>query len=143
MNKLIAVGRLGNDAEQRFLDSGTAILSFSVAVDVGFGDKKMTQWYRCALFGKRAEGSLKDYLTKGQQVVIEGSPKLNEYTTKDGDSKASIEVNLDDVTLVGGRPDESTQATAPVQQPVHVQQSIDVTEDVPFANPYVGKYYAV
>ena len=134
MNKLIAVGRVGADAEQKFLQSGTALLTFPVAVDIGYGDKKSTQWYRCTIFGKRAEGRLIEFLKKGTQVVIDGEPKLNEYETSDGDKRASIEVNISDVTLVGGgKPD--TEASAPVQQPVQQQapaQSFTPDEDVPF-----------
>jgi single-strand DNA-binding protein len=132
MNKLIAVGRIGRDAETRYTQSGTAVASFPVAVDVGYGDNKTTQWYNCALFGKRAEGGLIQYLTKGAQVVIEGSPKLNQYTTKDGEAKANIEVNIDDVTLVGGRadPQQMQQHAAQQAAPAPVDNGFD--QDVPF-----------
>lgn len=132
MNKLTAVGRVGADAEQRYLESGTALMTFPVAVDIGYGEKKSTQWYRCTIFGKRAEGKLVDYIKKGQQVVIEGEPKLNEYTTKDGDTKANIEVNVSDVVLVGSHPDqvEEKPVTQPAPAPAPQAQSFD--DDVPF-----------
>ena len=38
------------------------------------------------MFGKRAEGKLKDYMLKGQQVVVEGEISLNQYQKKDGNS---------------------------------------------------------
>ena len=133
MNKLIAVGRIGRDAETRYTQSGTAVASFPVAVDVGYGDNKTTQWYNCALFGKRAEGGLIQYLTKGAQVAIEGSPKLNQYTTKEGEVKANIEVNIDDVTLVGGRaePQQMQQQAAQQAAPAPVAGN-DFDQDVPF-----------
>jgi single-strand DNA-binding protein len=65
-------GTIGRDAEVRYAPSGMAILNITVANNIGFGDKQQTLWIRVALFGKRAEGSLKDYLKKGQQVFVSG-----------------------------------------------------------------------
>ncbi len=59
-------------------------MSFSVANNTGFGDNQKTHYFECSLFGKRAEGGLKDYMVKGQQVVVEGEISLNQYEKKDG-----------------------------------------------------------
>ena len=53
------IGTVGRDAEVRYLPSGQAVLNVTVANNVGFGDKQQTLWVRVALWGKRAEGSLK------------------------------------------------------------------------------------
>ena len=125
MNKLVAVGRIGRDAEVRHTGSGTALASFPVAVDIGYGEKSDAQWYNCVIFGKRAEGGLIQYLTKGAQVVIDGSPKLNQYTKQDGTHGANIEVVINDITLVGGR-SEPQQASSPQPAPANFDS------DVPF-----------
>lgn len=102
-NVISLVGTLGRDAELKILASGQSILSFNVANNTGFGDKKKTTWYRVSLFGKRAEGSLKNYLLKGQQVFISGELSVNEYKSKEGQDKFSLEVMANIVDLVGGK----------------------------------------
>ena len=135
MNNLTVSGRLGADAEQRFLQNGTALLSFPLAVDTGFGDNKTTQWFRCAIFGKRAEGGLGEYLVKGKQVVLSGEVKLNQYQNAQGEAKAAMEVSVAHLDLVGGSAEPQQHAPqpapAPVQQPVQ-QQAPAFDPDVPF-----------
>jgi single-strand DNA-binding protein len=72
-------GTVGRDAEVRYTPSGLAVLSVTVANNIGFGDKQQTLWIRVALFGKRAEGGLQNYLKKGQQVFVSGELTQNEY----------------------------------------------------------------
>ena len=110
MNKLIISGRLTRDAEVRFIPSGTPVMSFSVANNTGFGEKQKTHFFDCSMFGKRAEGKLKDYMLKGQQVVVEGEISLNQYQKKDGTGGASLNVFVNNVELMvsnqrgGGQP---------------------------------------
>jgi single-strand DNA-binding protein len=106
-NCLSFVGTLGRDAELKHLPSGSAILSFNVANNTGYGDNKKTTWYRVSIFGKRAEGSLKNYLLKGQQVFISGEMSVNEYKSKEGSDKFSLEVMANIVDLVGGKKDST------------------------------------
>ncbi len=106
MNIYTFTGRLARDCEQRFTQSGMAICSFTVAVDAGYGDKKTTNWIRCNLFGKRAEGGLPQYLVKGAQVAVSGELKVNEYEDKEGNKRTSIDVNVDKLDLVGGASSE-------------------------------------
>ncbi|MDQ6994163.1 MAG: single-stranded DNA-binding protein, partial [Mariprofundaceae bacterium] len=105
MNIYSFTGRLGRDSETRFTPAGMAICSFTTAVDFGFGDKKGTNWIRCSLFGKRAEGQLPKYLVKGTQVAISGELRVREYDDKDGVKRTSVEVNVDKLDLIGGRSD--------------------------------------
>jgi len=103
MNIYNFTGRLARDSETRFTPGGMAICSFTVAVDYGFGESKGTNWLRCSLFGKRAEGSLPQYLVKGTQVAISGELRIREYDDKDGIKRTSVEVSADKLDLVGGR----------------------------------------
>ena len=104
-------GTIGRDAEVRYAPSGMAILNVTVANNIGFGDKQQTLWIRVALFGKRAEGSLKDYLKKGQQFFVYGEISQNEYRANDGTTKTSLELNANIIDLVGKR-----NESAPSQQ---------------------------
>ncbi len=101
MNKLIISGRLTRDAEVRFIPSGTPVMSFSVANNTGFGEKQKTHFFDCSMFGKRAEGKLKDYMLKGQQVVVEGEISLNQYHKKDGTGGAILNEFVNNVELMG------------------------------------------
>lgn len=104
-NKIHITGRLGQDSETRFMPNGDPVLSFSVADDIGFGDKKTTQWWRCSMFGKRGE-TLAQYLKKGQQVVVHGDCTMREWATNEGEKKHSLECRVSDVDLVGGKREE-------------------------------------
>ena len=54
MNKITATGRIAADAEVRFTPSGDPVASFRIASDVGFGDKKTTNWFSCQVWGALA-----------------------------------------------------------------------------------------
>ena len=109
-NVLSFAGNLGGDAEVRFLPTGTAVLSFSVAMGSGFGDKARTDWVRVSMFGKIAEGKLKDYLLKGTAVFVSGECSLNVYQANDGATKAGINMIANICNLVGKKSDNAPQS---------------------------------
>lgn len=108
MNVFTFSGNLGGDAEVRYMPSGDAVANFSVAVKSGYGDKEKTNWVRCAIFGKRAEGGLIQYLKKGVQVVVSGEFSLDEYEGQNG-TKTTASVRVNDVTLAGGQNQQPQQ----------------------------------
>jgi len=122
MNKYIALARLGRDAEVRQAGQ-TTVANFPAAVDVGFGDNKSTLWLDCALFGKRAEGALVQYLTKGTQIVVEGEINLRQYQKQDGTHGAAVTLKVQDLTLVSGQSEGGQKSQQPQrQQPAQNQQ---------------------
>lgn len=102
MNSWNFTGNLGSDCETRPAPSGDAIVSFSVAVKAGYGDKAITTWVRCTMFGKRGQ-AVADYLRKGTQVGIVGEAQLRPWAGKDGVEKQSLEVRVNDLTLLGSK----------------------------------------
>jgi single-strand DNA-binding protein len=122
--KLIAVGRLGGDAELRHTQAGAAVTNFSVCCTERWkkdGEQhESSEWFRCNLFGKRAE-AITPYLTKGTLVVVEGRLKTREY-----EGKKFIDVSVDDLKFIGEKqqPKQATQ-----QAP---QQAQPNTDDIPF-----------
>lgn len=155
MNSITIAGQLGKDIEIRFLPNGDPVGSFSVADSQG--KDKPTIWWRCQLFGKRAE-SLSQYLTKGQSVTVSGSLTEREYTDKDGTQKKSQEVRVNDIALQGGRRDSEQQAApqrqqaparppqrAPAPAPRQSSGFDDIDSDIPFRDPlsYRGVHLAV
>ncbi|MDP3932615.1 MAG: single-stranded DNA-binding protein, partial [Methylococcaceae bacterium] len=85
------------------------VLNVRVANNVGFGDKQQTLWIRVAVWGKRAEGQLANYLKKGQQVFVSGELSQSEYRANDGSTKTSLELNANILDLVGKRGDSGVQ----------------------------------
>jgi single-strand DNA-binding protein len=97
-------GNLGHDAERRYTAMGTPVLSFSVACSsyIGSGERRQEQvdWYRCALFGKRAE-ALASSLPKGTRVTIVGRLTHRQYTRPDGTPGCALDVTVLALDLSG------------------------------------------
>src|SRR3990167_9277069 len=103
VNRVILVGHLGADPEQRFLPSGTAVVNFTVATTDRWkgddGDKKeKTEWSRCAAFGKTAEVSA-EYCHKGSRVYVEGKLDTRKYQ-KDGQDHYATQIRVDRVQFL-------------------------------------------
>ncbi|MFW5443034.1 MAG: single-stranded DNA-binding protein [Methylococcaceae bacterium] len=127
-------GTVGRDAEVRVTPNGLSVLNVTVANNIGFGDRQQTIWVRVALWGKRAEGSLQNYLKKGQQVFVSGELSQREYQANDGSTKTSLELNANIIDLVGKRNDQGQQQQQNYQQPQasNSPSSLDDFDDVPF-----------
>ena len=111
MNSINLVGNLGKDAEMK--DVGDhKLLSFAVACSTGFGDKKVSSWYNCQLWGNRGE-KLQDYLKKGTKVYVNGELTLREYDKKDGSKGMSADINVNNVELLGGNNSEKSDESVP------------------------------
>jgi len=100
-NVFSCTGIIGADAELRYTSTGQAVLNVTIANHVGFGDRQKTVWLQVALWGKRAEGKLKDYLKKGQPIFVSGELSIQEYKAKDGTQKTSLELNASVIDLIG------------------------------------------
>ena len=111
MNNYACIGRVGKDAESRFTPSGKAVLSWSLAVDSGFGDAKQTIWLDCALWGERGT-KLAEYIKKGSQLGVTG-----ELGTREHEGKTYLKLNVRDVTLCGGKREESGAGKTHSAQP--------------------------
>ena len=136
MNVFSFNGNLGRDVSTNNV-GGAAVANFVVAVKSGFGDNEQTLWVDCALWGKRAEGGLIQYLTKGKQVCVSGELGSREYQANDGTTRTVLTCRVNDVSLVGGRADGSQgsqqgqqQQRAQQQQPTPDMDDFD--NDIPF-----------
>ena len=131
MNVFICTPRLYKDAEQRFTASGESIVTFTGAVDAGYGDNKTTSWVRFNLWGKRGTALL-PYLKDKTQVAVSGELSNRKWTDKEGQERFSLEVRVAEITLVGGKPqDGGQQQERPVQE--KPKPEADVPDaDVPF-----------
>lgn len=125
MSTMIVVGRLGGDAELRSTQGGTQVAGFSIADDIGWGDKKTTQWIKCALFGDRA-AKIAPYLTKGTTVECIGVPQVESWKDKQGEPRANIRLTVNEVKLHGGGSKDR-----PVADNTRAGRN-DMDQDIPF-----------
>jgi single-strand DNA-binding protein len=95
MEKIMITGNLGADVEVKEFDK-RVVLNFSVAVR----KKEITHWYRCAYWRNAGQDAVKDFLRKGQKVLIEGTPDVRIYQ-KDGQPVATIDVEVNYLELLG------------------------------------------
>ena len=115
INKVILIGNLGRDPENRYLPSGEQVTSIAVATtdrwrDKASGEQKeQTEWHRISFFGKLAEIA-GQYLKKGSQVYIEGRLRTRKYTDKEGIDRYATEIIADTMQMLGSR-QEGQQST--------------------------------
>ena len=111
MNKVIIIGNLGRDPEMRYSPSGNPMTNFSVATNRRYTtaageQREETEWFNCTAFGRLAD-TCNQYLTRGQQVYVEGRLRSSEYTRRDGTPGFSLNVSVTDVQFLGRRDGQS------------------------------------
>jgi single-strand DNA-binding protein len=109
VNKVILVGNCGRDPEVRYLPSGGAVASVTVATSSRRKDRNSgetiedTQWHRVTFFERLAE-IVGEYVKKGSPIYIEGRLRYSTYTDKTtGVEKNSVEIVASEMQLLGGR----------------------------------------
>ena len=130
--KANGLARIGKDAEIRFTKDGTAVANVSLAFTYGKkGDdgKRPTQWVEASLWGQRAE-SMKDYLTKGKQIVAYlEDVSLQTYTKGDGTQQTKMVARLADLEFVS---EGDGQRSAPAQPQRQAPRQTSATKDSGF-----------
>lgn len=116
LNTIVIVGRLTKDPELRYTQQGTAVASFTVAVDRDFGEKQ-TDFIGCVAWRQTGEFVSK-YFHKGNMAVVSGRLQSRKWQDKDGNNRVSWEINADSVYF-----GESTRdrADAPGSTPTFVE----------------------
>ncbi|MEO8362735.1 MAG: single-stranded DNA-binding protein [Vicinamibacteria bacterium] len=113
VNKVTLIGNVGKDPEIRYTQSGEPIANFSLATSESWTDKagqkqEKTEWHRVEVFGKTAQ-IVRDYVTKGKPLYVEGSIKYDEYTDKDGIKRNVTKIRVSGfnsrIVLLGSRGD--------------------------------------
>ena len=103
MNKVVLMGRLCNDPELRYAgEKNSPVTNFTIAVTRNYKNSEGNydcDLVECDLWNKKAEVFCK-YMTKGELVGIEGSLRLNRFTTKDGEDRSIIKVKVDEFTFI-------------------------------------------
>lgn len=129
-NTIIIVGYLGRDPELRYTPQGKPVCDFSVATterrkDRGGEMRDLATWFKVTLWGSQAEFASK-YLTKGQQVYVEGRVSQRDWQDKEGVTRTTLEVAGSQVRFLG-QPDDAPKA----KQDTPAKEGI-TDEDIPF-----------
>jgi single-strand DNA-binding protein len=115
VNKVIILGRLGNDPDVRTLpNTGNTVANLSVATNEAWRNKdtgqmeERTEWHRCTCFGRTAE-VVRDYLRKGSSVYIEGRLQTRKWQDQQGNDRYSTDIIVNELQMLGGRNDGMQQ----------------------------------
>ena len=112
INRVVLVGRLTRDAELSYTNTGFALTKFSIAINRR--KKSGDQWvdeanfFDATLWGKRGE-SLNQYLSRGQQVAIDGELRQDRWE-KDGVKNSRVTIHVNDIQLLGSKNSERTSS---------------------------------
>ena len=136
MIKMTVIGNIGADAVQRETN-GRKYTTFNVAVSSKFKNQdgtetERTTWISCARDG---QSPIDQWLKKGRQVYIEGTPSVSMYTDNQGHPNCNLKLAVHRIELLGGKDENQQQApqqaqAAPQQPPKQKQEGED--EDLPF-----------
>lgn len=145
VNKVIILGRLGQDPELKYTPSGAAVCNFSLATSESWNDKatgqkqERTEWHRVVVWGKLAE-LCNQYLSKGRQAFVEGKLQTRSWEDKDGNKRYTTEIAASTVQFIGGQAGaganyETQSNNASMNQaPQSSNQDYNISTDANFAS---------
>lgn len=132
LNKIFIMGRLTRDPELRRTQNGTAVTSFTLAVDRDFKNAdgtKETDFIDCVVWRQTAEFVSK-YFTKGRMAVVEGRLQIRDWQDKDGNKRRNAGVIADNVYFGDSRSDNAPGSYQAAKAPVNVDaEDFDEVED--------------
>ena len=109
LNKVMLIGRLGQDPETKTTGSGVCICNFSLATSEKYTDKsgvkqEKTEWHKVVTFGRTAELAAQ-YLRKGREVYVEGKVQTEEWQDKEGNKRYTTKINASTLQFLGSKGD--------------------------------------
>jgi len=115
LNKVMIIGNLGRDPEMRYTPSGKPVTTFSVATSrtwsTSDGEKREeTEWFNVVAWSSLAE-ICKQYLTKGQQVYIEGRLQTRHWDDQEGNKHTSVEIVANEMIILSERRESGEETT--------------------------------
>ena len=146
LNKVLLIGRLGNDPEIKQMQNGKSVARLSVATSESWKDKstgerkEKTEWHRVVIFNEGLVNVVQKYLKKGAQVYIEGQLNTNKYTDNNGQEKYSTQIVLQgyssSLTMLDGKNSSSGEGQKLDNSQLPSDDMPDISQDpddkVPF-----------
>lgn len=113
MNRVIMMGRIASDIEQRTTQQGTSLCSFRLAVERNYqkkGEERVSDFFNVVAW--RASGDfISKYFSKGKMIMIEGEMITRQYTDKNGNLATWYEILVENVFFTGEKKDGAAQST--------------------------------
>lgn len=139
LNRVVLVGRITRDPELRYTQTGIPVVSFSLAVDSGFGDQqgeRKADFFNCVAWRNNAENMAK-FIKKGALLGIDGRLQSRTYQTQNGENRYVVEVVCDTVRFLEPRSTRNefeSNYEAPVEEDPLFDTSMDIAseDDLPF-----------
>jgi single-strand DNA-binding protein len=139
INKVILVGNVGRDPEIRYLESGVAKCTFTLATSETYKNKTgekvtNTEWHNIVIWRELAKAA-ETYVKKGMQLYIEGKITTRNYTDKDGNPKRYTEIVADTFQMLGKRSDHPAAGDQGESLKTETQDTVDQgpePDDLPF-----------
>lgn len=135
VNKVIVLGRLGDDPTVRSMNNGKSVSTIRIATTESWKDKQTgekkeaTEWHTVVLFDRLGEIAA-EYLRKGSQVYIEGKLRTRKWQDKDGKDRYTTEITARELQMLGGgRQDNQPKAGETEAAP----SEHDPSDDIPFS----------
>ena len=133
LNKVFLIGNLTRDPELRYIPSGMAVATFTVAVNRVYktqtGEKKeQTSFIKVVVWARRAE-VCGEYLSKGSPVFVEGRLQSRDWETQEGQKRNAVEVVADNIQFLRtGKQAAASSSEKPAQTPQEVE-TINLNSD--------------
>ena len=136
VNTVILIGNVGKDPDVRYLDSGVAVATFSLAttergytLQNGTQVPDRTEWHNIVLWRGLAQTAEK-YVHKGDKLYIEGKIRSRSYDDQNGVKRSIVEIFADNMEML--TPRGTAQPQQPMQQPVQQPAVENPSDDLPF-----------
>ncbi|HJY62833.1 MAG TPA: single-stranded DNA-binding protein [Ignavibacteria bacterium] len=139
LNKVMLIGRLGQDPEIRYTQSGVAVTTFSVATGFKWKDQdgnwqERTEWHNCKAWRGLAE-TCSTYLKKGSKLYVEGRLETSSWEDENKKKHYKTEIVIDEMIMLdtkGGDSAGGGSKSAATSKPVESQASTNTEDDLPF-----------
>ncbi|MFC1731462.1 single-stranded DNA-binding protein [candidate division KSB1 bacterium] len=134
INKVILIGRLGQDPELKYLPNGDAVCNFSIATSESWKDRdgqaqERTEWHNIATFRRLAE-ICGEYLKKGKQVYIEGKLRTRSWEDQNGQKRYVTEIIANEMKMLGRRDEDiGSESSTPQQNQKNEASQPPATDD--------------
>ena len=145
VNKVILVGRVGQDPEVRYMPNGNAVANITLATSEKWKDKQTgqaqekTEWHRVKAFGKLAE-IIGQYVKKGALLYIEGSLETRKWQDQSGQDRYTTEIKANQMQMLSGQQSGQSQpqqqAQPQYQQAPQPQQASGQFDDFDSSIPF-------
>lgn len=138
LNKVILIGRLGQDPELSYTQSGIAKTKFSIATSMSWKDntgnlQERTEWHNIIVWRKLAEITA-EYLKKGSKIYCEGSLQTTSWEDENKKKHYRTEIVMNDLIMLDAKGGSSANATATSESKAEndIPASEETNDDLPF-----------